>query len=857
YYSNGEYTNTPSTTMEVTVPPPDVDTESGVVQYGTKVTISPAHGLRFRYSVNGEEFENPDASNVVITITEDTELLVQSIVDDKEPGVAYLCNTETYMYHLQKYGRIAGKCSPAGASLSLYDSEGNKIDSTIADEEGNYAFENVPPGTGYMLSVFKYGYIVVTYDDITVTAEETVIMNVGAVLGDYTVIITDAQEFKEFADNVNNGQTYEHYEIILDNDIDISTICGEDIDGEEVSWTPIGSEEHPFKGSFSGCGHTVSGLYINTDNESQYLGLFGYAGEKSRITTLTVDGSVEVLGTTYMRPPAASQYQYVGAITGYSAGYISGCHNKAEVYFSGNCGGVGGIAGKLIGENALITGCSNTGNVSAQFTVYGGIAGRVNNHASVTSCYSTGYNMLIETPAKIAASIEMDNGASAEKCYYLAEAEAESDIPGIYAKTTGQFASGEVAYLLGSPWGQKIGVDEYPVYGGDKVYLTDEGYTNTPPTEIHVHKICGDETCPDNHEDITWTAWDSADKLPTEAGNYYLTKDVEISGTWVPADGTNLCLNSHSIIQIDHNRSVISVQGEFSICDCSGIGKITGGYSGVVVASSTFNMYSGEITGNHSTGDVFDGAGVLVLNNGIFNMHGGKISQNTSEIGGIGGGVLCYPDSTFNMSGGEISGNTAGNGGGVSIEINAKMNISGNVVIKDNENAKGETSNVHLVEKSKRITISAPLSDGAYIGVNSTVSPSDGNPVDITDENSADYSGYFHSDSEDYTIVNGDNNVVKLCVRIPTEFSITYHEGEYLVSAPEAGTYTAIIAEYAYDGTLESVTSEEVTFDTPGTKRVFHAKKPGLAYMTKLMLWYGFENMEPCCQSKTVITLVD
>src|SRR5665647_227563 len=48
-------------------------------------------------------------------------------------------------------------------------------------------------------------------------------------------------------------------------------------DLDSLTWTPIGSAEHPFKGVFDGDGHTIKGLFINTD--LGYQGLFGYLYE--------------------------------------------------------------------------------------------------------------------------------------------------------------------------------------------------------------------------------------------------------------------------------------------------------------------------------------------------------------------------------------------------------------------------------------------------------------------------------------------------------------------------------------------------------------------------------------------------
>ena len=40
-------------------------------------------------------------------------------------------------------------------------------------------------------------------------------------------------------------------------------------------WTPIGTGEHPFRGSFDGCGHTVTGLRLEAVAGVTEYGLFG------------------------------------------------------------------------------------------------------------------------------------------------------------------------------------------------------------------------------------------------------------------------------------------------------------------------------------------------------------------------------------------------------------------------------------------------------------------------------------------------------------------------------------------------------------------------------------------------------
>ena len=86
----------------VTVAPPTVNIPSGEVPYGTKVTISPTNGNQFQYKGNGGEWINPyvvgHTTDAVITITEDTTLVVKSLIDVVEENTEYVFPEETYTY---------------------------------------------------------------------------------------------------------------------------------------------------------------------------------------------------------------------------------------------------------------------------------------------------------------------------------------------------------------------------------------------------------------------------------------------------------------------------------------------------------------------------------------------------------------------------------------------------------------------------------------------------------------------------------------------------------------------------------------------------------------------------------------
>ena len=59
----------------------------------------------------------------------------------------------------------------------------------------------------------------------------------------------------------------------LQKDLDVSNYISENYPTQ--GWLPIGTSSSPFKGTFNGNGHTISGLFINRSS-TDYVGLFGY-----------------------------------------------------------------------------------------------------------------------------------------------------------------------------------------------------------------------------------------------------------------------------------------------------------------------------------------------------------------------------------------------------------------------------------------------------------------------------------------------------------------------------------------------------------------------------------------------------
>ena len=233
--------------------------------------------------------------------------------------------------------------------------------------------------------------------------------------------------------------------------------------------------------------------------------------------------------------------------------------------------------------------------------------------------------------------------------------------------------------------------------------------------KAHTHYLCGGDSCNGNGHTchaVTFTAWDSANSLPSTEGKYYLDTDVTLSSTWKPVGDTVLCLNGHNITMNGNKITAILVNSgvTFTLCDCKGgkgaYGQIThtitqyGTHyegSGVYMtgANSKFNMYGGSISGNTA-----DQGGGVYMAGGQFTMYGGSITKNTAKKdsqnnggnGGNGGGVYVNRGCKFDMNGNaSVSDNTATeSGGGVYVGgSESTFTMNGNASITDNTAKKG------------------------------------------------------------------------------------------------------------------------------------------------------------------------
>ncbi len=195
--------------------------------------------------------------------------------------------------------------------------------------------------------------------------------------------IENAAQLYGFATMVNSGATSAKAVLTADITVNSSVLKADGSlngDGSNfAAWTPIGTSQKQYYGTFDGRGHTISGLYFNYEYAS-YVGLFGYVNNPKIKNVSLADSYIE-------------GNECVGGIVGYieNSAKIINCHNAATVYANYNGeSDAGGICGFMYGNSStLIDSCSNTGFISCYNRIVGGICGY---HAfgTISNSYNTG-----------------------------------------------------------------------------------------------------------------------------------------------------------------------------------------------------------------------------------------------------------------------------------------------------------------------------------------------------------------------------------------------------------------------------------------------------------------------------------
>ncbi|MGN0634889.1 MAG: beta strand repeat-containing protein [Acutalibacteraceae bacterium] len=477
-------------------------------------------------------------------------------------------------------------------------------------------------------------------------------------------------------------------------------------------WTPIGTEDSPFTGSFDGGEYRISGIYIS-DTEKNMSGLFGMIGAGGTVKNIFIETS-KIYG-----------YSHIGMIAGQNNGTIQNCFNYGTLQATYYSGGIAGV------NEGTIQNCGNIGEeLGSNYS--GGITGSNNSTGVVNSCFNMGY----VTGVQRTGGIIGNNNGKIQCCYNAGTVNGGASVGGLVgyqnSSVSGGFTAcynmGRVSGLSNSK-GAVVGYNlngnvTYCYYDSERSNATDSVATAKTTAEMaeptSVSAFSGFSTTywvdrtPDQYFDYCpelrvfynstntllkntskesaavlkpsyvvmaevdgemHTYYDSlqagSSHIGTGTGTLSVLRDHAITQT-MTAQGTVTVTDNgetHTVKRGDSfSGSFFSVEGALTV---QGTGENTLVLDGGVTSSqtgdalvfvnvdSTLTLEDGVLLQNNTSED---NGGGLYIDGGTVVMNGGTITGNTA----LRGGGIYNHAGFLTANGGTVSGNTASvNGGGI------------------------------------------------------------------------------------------------------------------------------------------------------------------------------------------------
>ena len=184
----------------------------------------------------------------------------------------------------------------------------------------------LPEDTG---DLYQQGRVVLTYLVEAVQANAETVDPELPEVDPEDIVIYNVGDLRDISARVADGETFAGQRIVLVNDLDLS-------DG---SFTPIGTEENPFLGTFDGGDNTVSNLTLTAEGGA---GLFGFAG---------AEGTPAVIRDLNVQNVTVGSDVSAGGIVGVLNGVAQHCTVTEATVSAG--GSVGSIVGEALGASVI------------------------------------------------------------------------------------------------------------------------------------------------------------------------------------------------------------------------------------------------------------------------------------------------------------------------------------------------------------------------------------------------------------------------------------------------------------------------------------------------------------------------
>ena len=191
----------------------------------------------------------------------------------------------------------------------------------------------------------------------------------SAISNNAVIGIDNAETLAKLATLVNSGTDCSGKTIVLTSDIDLSAYSS------GSGWTPIGTRNKPFKGSFDGQGHIINNLYINSNSSD--CGLFGRIDGHNLNIDIRNVGLVNVNVNTIDDNTGSlvGEIEYADISNCYSTGSLKGCDF------------VGGLIGYCF--HVSLYDCYSYADIDGCYSV-GGAIGGADSYVNVSMSYAFG-----------------------------------------------------------------------------------------------------------------------------------------------------------------------------------------------------------------------------------------------------------------------------------------------------------------------------------------------------------------------------------------------------------------------------------------------------------------------------------
>ena len=509
--------------------------------------------------------------------------------------------------------------------------------------------------------------------------------------GSGNYLITCHDDLRGLAGYVNGGSSTQSKTFLLVTDLSFPYNDNwNNANSTENNYTAIGttSNGRPFRGTFDGQGHTISGIRIYKGDASNQ-GLFGYVGgggivkninlADARITGLSGTGGI--VGTNYYATiedctvatnvcihTVQNSYHHGGIVGSNENGSVCHCISRATLTVKNGlteCLGFGGIVGYNKGYNGVITDCIADGVVIPDINGRGAINGSNDNGTLTRNYYlnctvagateSDIYTITLGTNITINHSPEATLPGTNNITY-----DNGADINGVpYAKGT------SVVNLSYDPAtiteGYDVLLSVKLTSGNTAVAFTDNGnhtYTiasmpaadiTVSATEIPVIAYIDADGNPQSHActpivDGTYTQYLGA----AGCTNWYVVSGEVNTKTLEFKDATtNIILCDGATLSFSVSRSfdaICNYEGSINIfAQSGGTGAITvtTECSDVIYANKSIEINGGAITASDASNiGIISSNGDVTIRRGNINVHGKKSGIQASQNVNIQGGII-------------------------------------------------------------------------------------------------------------------------------------------------------------------------------------------------------------------------